>query len=369
MKIELAENLRRLRKENNMTQEELADRINVSVGVVSKWERGASEPELSCLIAIAEVFKVSVDALIGYDLGSDSPQKIIAQLNVLLHDLKLEEALSVADEALLRYPNSLEIVCKAASLYVIVGSEKLCENHKEMCEKAIELYNKAITLLSQDVEHKHSEAELRNDIARCLLTLKKTDEAIRELELNNVCGLNEDMLGLLYINEKRDYDKGLEHIGNSAGMLMTSFIRLVSGAANAYAHMKNYEMAQRICDMYDKVVQDFKIDPDVMSVLDRINAVVHADAGYWFVEKGDREKAREYLTEAYRIAKAYDRSPNKYLDNILLLSELKTDAVAFDDLGPSTLAAIERVLVDEGDNGSLMMWKEICKDYENKGTD
>lgn len=43
MKIQLAENIRQLRKARGMMQEQLAEALGVSVGAVSKWERGVSQ--------------------------------------------------------------------------------------------------------------------------------------------------------------------------------------------------------------------------------------------------------------------------------------------------------------------------------------
>lgn len=42
MKINLSENIRNLRKQRNMLQEQLAEALGVSIGAVSKWERGVS---------------------------------------------------------------------------------------------------------------------------------------------------------------------------------------------------------------------------------------------------------------------------------------------------------------------------------------
>ena len=64
----LAENIRDARKRMGITQEQLAERLGVTLGAVSKWERGASEPEIMFLTGLAEVFRVSVDALIGFSL-------------------------------------------------------------------------------------------------------------------------------------------------------------------------------------------------------------------------------------------------------------------------------------------------------------
>ncbi|MFR6410608.1 MAG: helix-turn-helix transcriptional regulator [Angelakisella sp.] len=46
MKIKLSENIRAFRKEHAMTQEQLAEVLNVTVGAVYKWESGQSVPEL-----------------------------------------------------------------------------------------------------------------------------------------------------------------------------------------------------------------------------------------------------------------------------------------------------------------------------------
>ncbi len=54
-----------LRKENNMTQTELADKMGVSFQAVSNWERGNSMPDISKLPELAELFHISVDELLG----------------------------------------------------------------------------------------------------------------------------------------------------------------------------------------------------------------------------------------------------------------------------------------------------------------
>ncbi len=56
--------IQRLRKENNMTQENLADYVNVSRQSISKWEANLAYPETDKLIKLAELFNVSVDYLL-----------------------------------------------------------------------------------------------------------------------------------------------------------------------------------------------------------------------------------------------------------------------------------------------------------------
>lgn len=54
-----------LRKEKNMTQMELADKLGISFQAVSNWERGNSMPDIAKLPELAEIFEVSLDELLG----------------------------------------------------------------------------------------------------------------------------------------------------------------------------------------------------------------------------------------------------------------------------------------------------------------
>lgn len=65
MKLTLGENLRRLRKEQDLTQEQLADKLGVTYQSVSRWENGSTYPDLELIPAIAEIFSVTIDALLG----------------------------------------------------------------------------------------------------------------------------------------------------------------------------------------------------------------------------------------------------------------------------------------------------------------
>lgn len=78
----LANNLKRLRKIHHLTQDELADILNVDRSAVSKWEREINEPSVSQLAKIAEHFKISVDELTGVKKNStDDIEKLKRFIN------------------------------------------------------------------------------------------------------------------------------------------------------------------------------------------------------------------------------------------------------------------------------------------------
>ena len=65
MNLPIGTNIKKLRRENNMTQEQLARRLGIAFQSVSRWENGQVYPDIELMPAIAEVFGVSVDSLMG----------------------------------------------------------------------------------------------------------------------------------------------------------------------------------------------------------------------------------------------------------------------------------------------------------------
>lgn len=57
-------NLRVVRIKSNLTQKELASKLNVSYKTLNHWELGYTEPNLSALLTIKEIFNISIDELL-----------------------------------------------------------------------------------------------------------------------------------------------------------------------------------------------------------------------------------------------------------------------------------------------------------------
>lgn len=84
----LTENLRYLRKRDKVTQEELADRLGISRQSVSKWETGEAYPETDKLIALCDLFSVSLDKMVRERLADgenaeaqEAPQEVGSDFN------------------------------------------------------------------------------------------------------------------------------------------------------------------------------------------------------------------------------------------------------------------------------------------------
>lgn len=81
------ENLRKIRKENNLSQEQLADELGVSRQAISKWESGAAYPEMDKIIALCDKFNLNIDDLLHKDIkevkGEEESKK---KLNSFIND-------------------------------------------------------------------------------------------------------------------------------------------------------------------------------------------------------------------------------------------------------------------------------------------
>lgn len=71
MKENMGQIIRHLRKERNLTQEELAEQLNISAQAISKWENGTSMPDISQIVPLANYFGVSTDTLFSRESKND----------------------------------------------------------------------------------------------------------------------------------------------------------------------------------------------------------------------------------------------------------------------------------------------------------
>lgn len=73
--MDLGENLYNLRKKKNLSQEEVAERLNVTRQTVSKWETGDSKPDFDKIVPICELFDITSDELLSGEFLADNETK------------------------------------------------------------------------------------------------------------------------------------------------------------------------------------------------------------------------------------------------------------------------------------------------------
>ena len=73
--MNLSDNLKRIRKENNLSQEQLADKLGVSRQSVSKWESGQAYPEMDKVLQLCQLFNLNIDELLNQNIKDVNNKK------------------------------------------------------------------------------------------------------------------------------------------------------------------------------------------------------------------------------------------------------------------------------------------------------
>ena len=111
MTIYLSENIKRLRRERELTQETIAEFLGVSFQSVSNWERGESYPDITMLPEIAGFFKVSVDDLLGVNQAENEAEitkELEAYDNLSDENLKQE----IINKLREKFPNDFRVLLR-----------------------------------------------------------------------------------------------------------------------------------------------------------------------------------------------------------------------------------------------------------------
>ena len=125
--------IKKLRQEQGMVQEQVAEYLNVSTQAVSRWETGSALPDITQVPALANLFNCSADMLLGVDIAlkKEHIAKIEKEANNYLYAGQYEEAEKTLRGALKEYPNSYELM---SALTLTLGN---IANHDKTRQKAL----------------------------------------------------------------------------------------------------------------------------------------------------------------------------------------------------------------------------------------
>lgn len=134
----IGQNIKRLRRNADMTQEELAEMLSISSQAVSRWETDSAMPDISFLPALVNIFGVTSDELLGIDtVRLQEKVKAYNQKNSELYkEHQWQEMLGLAREAVREMPNNMEMIAQLAFALTSGENAAVAEN----IDEAIFLY-------------------------------------------------------------------------------------------------------------------------------------------------------------------------------------------------------------------------------------
>ena len=136
MQIQLGEKIKSLRKQKNISQEVLANYLGVTFQAVSKWENGATMPDVTMIPAIASFFGVSTDELFDFNRYETEERVMeICRLSWKYRHTEPEKAEKILKDGLAKYPGN-EIILN--NLLYVMRLPDRAQEAIELCQALIE---------------------------------------------------------------------------------------------------------------------------------------------------------------------------------------------------------------------------------------
>ena len=144
--MSIGSTIKKLRRERDMTQEQLAEYLGITANAVSQWECDRTAPDISQLPILANIFEVTTDYLLGVDITDK--QTIIDSIHnkawCLCNDGDKECAAQMIRTALINYPNSYKLMLDIVIFLYQRGFHQNCSSEEQhsFCTEAASYIDK-----------------------------------------------------------------------------------------------------------------------------------------------------------------------------------------------------------------------------------
>jgi len=161
--MSIGETIKKLRKQKDLTQEQLAEYLNISPQAISRWEINSTLPDITFIPMLANIFDVSSDILLGIDIDAKEKriEAIYKEATNHFYNHQNNEAEKLLRTALTEYPNSYKLMERLALIlstnigYCDGGwneeeKKKIEEERKPIQEEIIALCEKILAECAED---------------------------------------------------------------------------------------------------------------------------------------------------------------------------------------------------------------------------
>lgn len=336
----------------------------MSVGTVSKWENGITEPDLSLLMDLAAYFKTSVDVLIGYRSQSVTRDELLAKLKEMRTKLCDDEVVSLCAMAEDNFPNDFEVIY-ACGLLMELRSVKT--RKKEDCEFAKKYLLQSIALVSQNQDPHINTDILFGEIGQVEITAGNKEEGVALLEKHNAGGIFDIRIAntlLSLSSAAKEYDKAMDYLSGSLLDTVGNLIMIAVTRINAAQKGKKNDIPEAE-ELVLSIIQfiDALFGKDGTSPFCKYTVMLYGGLAVLFYGEGDLHKGELYVKEAFDRAKQFDAA--KHQEVIRYTHFLNQHKPVFtDDFGESAMDGLVSFVENNVDSSS--QFKEIVYGMQGK---
>lgn len=317
--MQIGQVIRQYRKEKDMTQEEMANRLGVTAPAVNKWENGGSMPDIMLLAPIARLLGISLDTLLSFreELTQEEIQDIIYTLNSLLREQSFEKAFAYTKEKIAQYPNCEALILEAA---VLLNAERM----RTKCQEENEEADVQVQFDSEQLGKKREECDVNEEqdydavINRWLTgALKSEQEQIRTMAA--------DALFSFYLGNKQ-YEKAEECL--------------------AYYSEQNPERKFKQARIYSKMgrtEEAYKTYEELLFSMYQMINMLFQSIGMLAVQDKNIDKVRMMVDKQSALAEIFEMGEYYKVSGRLELAVMEKDAESTITIMQQLLASIDDI--------------------------
>ena len=360
MELKLAENIRLFRKNKKMTQEQLAEALGVTVGAVSKWESAMTTPEITMLMRLAEFFDTSVDVLLGYHLQNGSLPQITEELKELRQQKEYDEAISLGEKALQKYPNYFDLVYETALCYLSKCSNK---QGREASGRCIELLQRSKELIDQNEQSEITSWLIKNQIGEAYVYARKHEQAVAIFKENNINGINDSRIAQQLSDVLKRNDEAAEYIERAHRRLLDELVAVGSALPGFGEKKWNLDHGKQCLQWLLSTLESLQPEQGVC-VIDQVLVNTYQFAAEVYLNLGDRESAKGYLIKAFRLADRVDSTPIDQVIESRLLPLHRSEPFFWNEAGTAHQMMQNRLNwnTHEQEPDYYALWDEVSRE-------
>ncbi len=134
--MSIGSTIKRLRKREGITQEQLAEYLGITSRAISQWECGRTTPDITLIPSLCHIFGISSDELLEIDIHKSNEEinEYLDKATKLCHQGKWDDYSNILREANKRFPRDYKIMLKLADALVNEYSRKKSREYKEVFE-------------------------------------------------------------------------------------------------------------------------------------------------------------------------------------------------------------------------------------------
>ena len=332
VRIKIGAKIRLLRRQNDVTQDMLAEHLGVTPQAVSRWESGVCYPDMNFLPLIADYFSVTMDELLCYT-NARKEQKVetyLAEAEHLLDRERLTEAMEVLRTALAEIPSSYRLQIEMAEVLSLYAEALMGKGDNPQIREAVSAALDEAVSFCRHILSDCTDDELRDRTKKTLCDIyahqmDNNAEALRIAEQLHSMSYSQEIIKATILTGEVAFTQAQKNLILFADNIWWHLYNLACVPAisgDTYSREEKISILEKSVALFDLIFEDTPyFYADRLANAYRQLAILHLASG----QAAGKEKALECIEKMADAAILCDERPDKGTYTSVIIEHINYD--------------------------------------------